>query len=106
MRAGIAAAEAEPPADVALLFEHAYADRLVVRLRSGRAARDSLAELSIVEAINDAFHVELERDASVMVMGEDVGRAGGVFRATAGLRDRFGPGPLRRHAARGGGDPR
>jgi pyruvate dehydrogenase E1 component beta subunit len=48
-------------------------------------------ELSIVEAINDAFHVELERDASVMVMGEDVGRAGGVFRATAGLRDRFGP---------------
>jgi pyruvate dehydrogenase E1 component beta subunit len=50
-----------------------------------------LAELSIVEAINDAFHVELERDASVMVMGEDVGRAGGVFRATAGLRDRFGP---------------
>jgi pyruvate/2-oxoglutarate/acetoin dehydrogenase E1 component len=33
----------------------------------------------------------MERDADVMVMGEDVGRAGGVFRATAGLRDRFGP---------------
>jgi pyruvate/2-oxoglutarate/acetoin dehydrogenase E1 component len=49
-----------------------------------------VAELSIVEAINDAFHVELERDSDVMVMGEDVGRAGGVFRATAGLRDRFG----------------
>ena len=48
-------------------------------------------ELSIVEAINDAFHVELARDESVMVMGEDVGRAGGVFRATAGLRDAFGP---------------
>ncbi len=50
-----------------------------------------MANRSIVEAINDCFHVELERDASVMVMGEDVGRAGGVFRATAGLRDRFGP---------------
>jgi pyruvate dehydrogenase E1 component beta subunit len=50
-----------------------------------------LAERSIVEAINDCLHVELERDSSVMVMGEDVGRAGGVFRATAGLRDRFGP---------------
>ena len=50
-----------------------------------------MAELSIVEAINDCFHVELERDPDVMVMGEDVGRAGGVFRATAGLRDRFGP---------------
>ena len=50
-----------------------------------------MAELSIVEAVNDALHVELARDDSVMVMGEDVGRAGGVFRATAGLRDRFGP---------------
>src|SRR6201986_4810974 len=50
-----------------------------------------MAELTLVEAINDAFHVELERDPDVMGMGEDVGRAGGVFRATAGLRDRFGP---------------
>ncbi|HVD91793.1 MAG TPA: alpha-ketoacid dehydrogenase subunit beta [Vicinamibacterales bacterium] len=50
-----------------------------------------MTERSIVEAINDCLHVELERDSSVMVMGEDVGRAGGVFRATAGLRDRFGP---------------
>jgi pyruvate/2-oxoglutarate/acetoin dehydrogenase E1 component len=49
-----------------------------------------VAELSIVEAINDCFHVELARDDSVMVLGEDVGRAGGVFRATAGLRDKFG----------------
>jgi pyruvate/2-oxoglutarate/acetoin dehydrogenase E1 component len=44
----------------------------------------------MVEALNDAFVVELERDGNVMVMGEDVGRAGGVFRATAGLRERFG----------------
>jgi pyruvate dehydrogenase E1 component beta subunit len=50
-----------------------------------------MRELTLVEAINDCFHVELERDGDVMVMGEDVGRAGGVFRATAGLRDRFGP---------------
>ena len=50
-----------------------------------------MAERSIVEAVNDCLHVELERDSSVMVLGEDVGRAGGVFRATAGLRDRFGP---------------
>jgi len=50
----------------------------------------ALAELLMVEAINDALHVELGRDANVMVMGEDVGRSGGVFRATAGLRERFG----------------
>src|SRR4051812_45892435 len=49
-----------------------------------------MADLTLVEAVNDAFHVELERDENVLVMGEDVGRAGGVFRATAGLRDRFG----------------
>jgi pyruvate dehydrogenase E1 component beta subunit len=50
-----------------------------------------LAEKTLVEAVNECFHVELGRDPNVMVMGEDVGRAGGVFRATAGLRDRFGP---------------
>ena len=48
-------------------------------------------ELLLVEAVNDALHTELARDDAVMVMGEDVGRAGGVFRATAGLRERFGP---------------
>jgi len=49
-----------------------------------------MAELTLVEAVNDALHCELERDANVMILGEDVGRAGGVFRATAGLRERFG----------------
>ena len=49
-----------------------------------------MADLLLVEAVNDALHTELARDDSVMVMGEDVGRAGGVFRATAGLQDRFG----------------
>ena len=48
-------------------------------------------ELLLVEAINDALHAELARDHTVMVLGEDVGRLGGVFRATAGLLDRFGP---------------
>jgi pyruvate/2-oxoglutarate/acetoin dehydrogenase E1 component len=50
-----------------------------------------MPELTLIEAVNDALRVEMERDPNVMVMGEDVGRAGGVFRATAGLRDRFGP---------------
>src|SRR4051812_5815243 len=49
-----------------------------------------MAEKFLVEAVNDALHVELARDDTVMVLGEDVGRAGGVFRATAGLRERFG----------------
>jgi len=49
-----------------------------------------MRELFLVEAVNDALHVEMERDPAVMVIGEDVGRLGGVFRATAGLQDRFG----------------
>src|SRR3954466_10645293 len=56
----------------------------------GGSSEAALAELLMVEAINDAFHVELARDDDVLVLGEDVGRAGGVFRATAGLRERFG----------------
>jgi len=50
-----------------------------------------VAERYLVEAVNECLHAEMARDPSVMVLGEDVGRAGGVFRATAGLRDRFGP---------------
>ena len=50
-----------------------------------------MAELTLVEAVNDCLHAELQRDPSVLVLGEDVGRSGGVFRATAGLLDRFGP---------------
>jgi pyruvate dehydrogenase E1 component beta subunit len=49
-----------------------------------------MSSRTLVEAVNDALHTEMERNADVMVLGEDVGRAGGVFRATAGLRDRFG----------------
>jgi pyruvate/2-oxoglutarate/acetoin dehydrogenase E1 component len=49
-----------------------------------------VSERFLVEAVNDALHVEMERDANVMVLGEDVGRLGGVFRATAGLQERFG----------------
>ena len=49
-----------------------------------------MGERFLVEAVNDALHVELERDSSVLVMGQDVGRLGGVFRATAGLQERFG----------------
>ena len=51
-----------------------------------------MAELFLVEAVNDALHGEMERDPSILVMGEDVGRLGGVFRATVGLQERFGDG--------------
>jgi pyruvate dehydrogenase E1 component beta subunit len=58
---------------------------------AGPPAPTGARDLMLVEAVNDALHTELARDDNVMVMGEDVGRAGGVFRATAGLLERFGP---------------
>ena len=49
-----------------------------------------MAQMNLVQAINDALKVEMKRDDRVVVMGEDVGRVGGVFRVTAGLWDEFG----------------
>jgi 2-oxoisovalerate dehydrogenase E1 component beta subunit len=50
-----------------------------------------MAEITLVEAVNRALARAMGEDASVLVLGEDVGRDGGVFRATDGLLARFGP---------------
>ncbi len=49
-----------------------------------------MARLNMVEAIDRALSQEMELDGRVLVLGEDVGRDGGVFRVTDGLVDRFG----------------
>ena len=46
--------------------------------------------MTMIEAINDALAIMLDRDPDVVILGEDVGYFGGVFRATAGLQERFG----------------
>ncbi len=46
---------------------------------------------TMAEAINAALHQGMERDPDVVVLGEDIGVAGGVFRITEGLQTRFGP---------------
>ncbi len=46
--------------------------------------------LTMIEAINEALGIMLERDNDVVIFGEDVGYFGGVFRATAGLQAKFG----------------
>jgi pyruvate dehydrogenase E1 component beta subunit len=47
--------------------------------------------MNLVQAVNDALRLEMRRDPRVVVLGEDVGKFGGVFRATAGLYEEFGP---------------
>lgn len=49
-----------------------------------------MAKMTMVEAIRDALHIALKQDPTVLVMGQDVGKNGGVFRATEGLWEKFG----------------
>ncbi|MDQ6882884.1 MAG: alpha-ketoacid dehydrogenase subunit beta [Candidatus Dormibacteraeota bacterium] len=49
-----------------------------------------MPERTLVQAVRDAMAEEMERDARVCVLGEDVGLKGGVFKATEGLQQRFG----------------
>ena len=46
--------------------------------------------MTYIDAINSALHEEMERDPSVFIIGEDVGKMGGAFKATKGLLEKFG----------------
>lgn len=50
-----------------------------------------MREITYAQAINEALMENLERDERVFLMGEDIGRYGGIFQVTAGLLDKFGP---------------
>src|SRR5213080_1895370 len=68
--------------------------RLRLRLTptQGRSAGTCMPmpERNLVQAVRDALYEEMERDDRVCILGEDVGRKGGVFKATEGLQQRFG----------------
>ncbi|WP_406667470.1 alpha-ketoacid dehydrogenase subunit beta [Gallaecimonas sp. GXIMD1310] len=49
-----------------------------------------MSKVTLLEAVNMALHHEMERDENVVCLGEDIGTNGGVFRATVGLKDKFG----------------
>ena len=51
----------------------------------------AVAQITLVQAVNDALRTEMRLDDRVVVLGEDVGVDGGVFRATEGLLEEFGP---------------
>ena len=54
-----------------------------------------MAELTYREAVSRAIAQEMERDPTVYFIGEDVAAAGGVFKTTEGLMERFGPNRVR-----------
>ena len=49
-----------------------------------------MTQMNMVQALNDALRHEMRKDDRVVLLGEDVGKVGGVFRVTAGLFDEFG----------------
>lgn len=49
-----------------------------------------MADITLIEAVNLALHYEMQHDPNVVILGEDIGENGGVFRATLGLKQAFG----------------
>ncbi|WP_345858975.1 alpha-ketoacid dehydrogenase subunit beta [Shewanella algae] len=49
-----------------------------------------MAQMNMLQAINNALTIAMEADDKMLIFGEDVGHFGGVFRATSGLQDKFG----------------
>src|SRR5207302_4450030 len=54
-------------------------------------AQAQVRSMTVIEAVREALREEMQRDQRVVVLGEDVGPLGGVFRATDGLLAQFGP---------------
>lgn len=52
--------------------------------------KNHLSEITLAEAVNQALAYELSHDDNVLLLGEDIGVNGGVFRVTAGLQEKFG----------------
>jgi len=50
-----------------------------------------MPQMNMVQAVNDALRLELKRDPRVVLLGEDIGKVGGVFRVTQDLQKEFGP---------------
>lgn len=85
------AIEAAPP-DVSVAFRPVFAPEPAPQPASAPAvitSRSEGKEITYVDAINQAFHEEMERDESVVVMGQDIAVFEGPFRTTKGLHGRW-----------------
>lgn len=54
----------------------------MTQLKQSSASQETTKQMTLIQAINDGMRVLLEEDESTLVLGEDVGKNGGVFRAT------------------------
>jgi 2-oxoisovalerate dehydrogenase E1 component len=94
VEAAIESAQKDPEPALAALDGTVTAPRPALPPEPGEA-HESAHELSMVEAIRAAIDQEMARDDSVFVIGEDVGKIGGIFGCTRGLIDKYGAQRLR-----------
>jgi 2-oxoisovalerate dehydrogenase E1 component len=94
IEAAIEEAKAAPEPTLDVLLPAVGAPHAPDAGEPGPAAADS-REISYVEAVREAIDQEMARDDGVFVIGEDVGRIGGIFACTRGLIDKYGPERLR-----------
>src|SRR6185312_4328102 len=66
-------------------------DQVTMASATAVAEADAAPQKSFIDAIHDTLAEEMRGDDRILILGEDVGRRGGVFRVTAGLLDEFGP---------------
>ncbi len=84
-------AEARRRSDVRGCIQgNAGASATAARADARRAGLSRMANMNMIQALNSAMDVMLGRDPSVVLMGEDIGYFGGVFRATEGLQRKYG----------------
>jgi 2-oxoisovalerate dehydrogenase E1 component len=93
IEAAIAAAKAAPEPTLSMLTGAVTAPHASLAPEPGEAASSRV--ISMVEAIREAIDQEMTRDLSVFVIGEDVGRIGGIFACTRGLIEKHGAERLR-----------
>lgn len=62
----------------------------MTQLKSSEQKKETTKQFTMIQAINDGMRVMLEEDERTIILGEDVGKNGGVFRATEGLQETFG----------------
>ena len=63
---------------------------MMTQLRESDQQNGTTQQMTMIQAINDGMRLMLEEDDRTIILGEDIGKNGGVFRATEGLQEKFG----------------
>jgi 2-oxoisovalerate dehydrogenase E1 component len=88
-------AQPEPVPDACRELEAVYAKAPTPQSEDEVWSPDHRRELRLVDAVREALDQAMDRDPNLVLMGQDIAGYGGVFKATEGLLDKYGPGRVR-----------